>query len=304
MKYIIGVDGGGTKTEAIAYYLDGEEIGKGYAGFGNLILGFQDAFENITLSIKRCMDDVRKNENEAECIFIYLGIAGIEAGNIKERLEKALMESFKVEVKATNDADIAMAALLNGEDGILTISGTGSISYGVCNGKKERCGGWGHILGDEGSGYYIALQGFKNMTIEEDFVRPKSELTKLFMERLNIDRISDIKSFVYSANKGEIAAFAPLVIKAADSGDSKAMKILIQAGKDLALITVNLYVRLSFKGQVNVGIKGSILTEIELVRNEFIKVLKSNIECVSIIQDEVSPTKGAYYLAKKYIDKF
>lgn len=302
MKFIIGVDGGGTKTEAIAYSLEGEELGRAYAGFGNLLLDFDKAYENIELALNSCRKSVEGKFPNSSCVFIYLGLAGIEAGNLKVTLEKALEHGFDVPVKASNDAEIALAALLKGKNGILTISGTGSISYGVHEGRQGRTGGWGHLLGDEGSGYNIAIKGFKNMIMEEEQNLPYSSLTKAFMKKLAIEKAEQIKSFIYSSNKGDIAAFAELVAKEAELGDEKAKKILLQAGKDLALMTYLLYKKLNFKGEVTIGIKGSILTRVELVRKSFEEALESNIESFTIVHEEVSPAKGAFYLAKKLLE--
>jgi len=299
VKYIIGIDGGGTKTEAIAYSLEGEELGRGYAGFGNLLLGFEEALNNIELAIRDSVDKASQLKNISKCEFIYLGLAGIEAEGIKERVESELMERFKVRVKATNDADIALAAMLEGNDGILTISGTGSISYGACEGKKGRTGGWGHLLGDEGSGYFIAMEGFKNMALEEDLGLEKSGLTKAYMNKLEINNVRGIKNFIYSSSKGEIASFAPIVVSLANAGDEKAIAILKQAGRELAIITERLYKKLDFNGEVKIAVKGSILSEVDLVSAEFEKTLRDSIKLFTIVKKEVSPAKGAYYLARK-----
>ncbi|MFL0247214.1 N-acetylglucosamine kinase [Candidatus Clostridium stratigraminis] len=302
MRYIIGVDGGGTKTESIAYNLEGEEVGRGYGGFGNALLGFDKAIENIELSMKNCIKGVEEGHYDASCVFIYLGLAGIEAESVRSKLEKTLNGDFNLPVKAVNDAEIALASLLKGEDGILTISGTGSISYGLYNGRTERSGGWGHLLGDEGSGYHIAINAFKNMIFEKEHNLPASPLSKAIMEKLSIEKPENIIDFIYSSGKGDIASFVPIVVKQAEEGDEIAEEILIKAGKDLAEMTYNLYKKLSFKNEVAIGIKGSILTKVKLVRNSFEEALRERIGSFSIVDEEVSPAKGAFYLAKKLLE--
>lgn len=296
MNYIIGVDGGGTKTEAAAYSLEDKELCKGYSGFGNLILDWNQAVSNIIDSIEKCIRSINHKGEQGKCLCIYLGLAGIEANHNKERIEKVLKEKFLCEVQALNDADIAHAAMLKGEDGIMTISGTGSISYGLYKGQKSRTGGWGHILGDEGSGYFIALQAFKRMILEEDSVLAKSELTKAIMSKLNINKVNDIKGFIYSASKGEIAGYAPIVVKLAEASEINSINILKRAGKDLAIMTEKLYKKLGIKQPINIGIKGSILTEVDIVREEFISYLQMNLKGITIIKEDISSTKGACYL--------
>jgi N-acetylglucosamine kinase-like BadF-type ATPase len=303
VKYIVGVDGGGTKTEAVAYSLDGKVLGRGVAGFGNIILEFEEALYNINKAIDKCIKEVDVIEDNNKCVYMFLGIAGVESGNNIEKVEKILHKKYGVSIKVTNDADIAHAALLKGEDGILTISGTGSISYGIYNGKKGRTGGWGHILGDEGSGYYIAMQAFKNITLEDDCNLPISPLSKTIMKKLNINEPNDIKGFIYSSNKAQIAAFVPLVAAMANKNDKESIAILKNAGKELAVNTERLYRKLNISGQIKIGIKGSILTEIKIVREEFENYLKTNLETVVIVNEKVSPTKGAYYLARNLINE-
>lgn len=299
LKYIIGIDGGGTKTEAVAYSLEGVELGRGYSGFGNILLGEEMAIMNITQAVKECVSNVERYARQSECIMLYPGIAGIDSGNNRKRLEEILHNIFDIRVIAVNDAELGLAALLKGKDGILTIAGTGSISYGTNNGITARAGGWGHLIGDEGSGYFIAIQGFKNMAREHDMGQKAGRLSGVFMEALSITNVEEIKKFLYSSQKNDIAAFAPLVAREAENGNNEAIQILKQAGSDLSEITLSVCKRLNINGSVKVGIKGSILTQIKPVREEFEKQLKHKIEGLEIIEDEVSPAKGGYYLGIK-----
>jgi N-acetylglucosamine kinase-like BadF-type ATPase len=299
VRYIIGIDGGGTKTEAIAYSLDGEELGRGYSGFGNLLLDQEKALNNIVAAVDECMESVEEVSVPTECVMIYAGLAGAESGNNKQLVEEVLKNRFNVRAKTENDAVIALAALLKGMDGILVISGTGSICYGIKNGRESRAGGWGHILGDEGSGYFIALQVFRRMAADEDSDLGISTLSRAFMNKLEIEQVDGIKKFIYSSQKGAIAAFAPIIVEFAQKGDEFAKEILNQAGRDLAKAALKVYKKLGFEKTVSVGIKGSILTHVSMVREEFEKELSKNIEEVKIIDEEVSPSKGAYYLALK-----
>lgn len=303
MKFVIGIDGGGTKTEAIAYNLEGIELGRSCSGFGNMLLGQDKALENIHHAIEECISIVEKLSPGSECLMIFSGIAGIDSGSNREVLEQSLNKRFGVRARAVNDAEIALSALLRGRDGVLTISGTGSISYGTKAGLKARAGGWGHILGDEGSGYFIALQGFKNMTREEELGLEPGKLSKAFMQSLQIDKVEGIKKFVYSAQKDEIAALAPIVARQAEEGDGISIEILKQAGRDLAEITLRVCKKLELGNKAVIGIKGSILTHVNIVSEEFEAVLKSSFKNLQIIDDEVSPAKGGYYLALKEMEQ-
>jgi len=300
MKYIIGVDGGGTKTESVAYNLEDKEIGRGQSGFGNLLLDFNGAVKNIIESIEKCMNSIPEHGGLEECLCIYLGIAGIEVSNNIEKIETLLREKFCCKVKGFHDSELAHSAILKGEDGIITISGTGSVSYGLYKGKSNRTGGWGHILGDDGSGYNIALEAFKRMTIEEDSGLVRSELTHTIMHRLNVDNINDIKGFIYSASKGEIAAYALLVVELAKSSEINSANILKQAGKELAVLTKRLYKKLGITEPVNIAVSGSILSKVEIVKEEFKRCLYKDSNSFNVIETEdISATKGACYLHRR-----
>lgn len=303
MEYIIGVDGGGTKTEAIAYSLEDKALGKGYSGFGNLLLNFDAAVKNIINAIQQCIDSMHEQGIFGECLGIYLGIAGIESGDNIEKVKALLKEKFLCKVFAFHDSEFAHAAIFKAEDGVITISGTGSVSYGLFQGKSARSGGWGHILGDEGSGYYIALEAFRRMTIEEDSGWIKSELTRTIMSKFDSDNVNDIKGFIYSASKEEIAAYAPVVVELARASDINSIKILKQAGKELAVMTERLCKKLGINGSFNLGVSGSILTKVDIVREEFIDCLVKDLYSVNIITEDISATKGACYLHRKIIEQ-
>ena len=303
MKYIIGVDGGATKTKAIAYSLEDQEIGQGYSGFGNLSIDFDKAVKNIINAVQQCINSLKEQERQGECLCIYLGIAGIEDSDNVEKVEALLKEKFHCKVQAGHDSELAHAAIFKGEDGIITISGTGSVSYGLYKGKRARTGGWGHILGDEGSGYAIALAAFKKMTLEEDLGWVRSELTQAIMRKLNTDKVSDIREFIYSASKGEIAAFAPIVAELAKTAEINSVNILKQAGKDLAVMTERLYKKLGIHESINIGVGGSILSEVDIVREEFRSCLERDLESVNIIADDIPATKGACYLHRRIIEQ-
>ncbi|MHA7098114.1 BadF/BadG/BcrA/BcrD ATPase family protein [Priestia aryabhattai] len=298
MNYIIGVDGGGTKTEAVAYDLNGHVLSQAKRGHGNLLIDEEEATDNILHAIKQCMNPLKSRE----CTYIYIGLAGYDGFVNKRQLEKVIDNHFKVPYTIANDAIIAHAALLKGKHGILTISGTGSISIGITNDITKTVGGWGHILGDEGSGYWIALQAFINMTKENDQQLPISKLSTQILKKLEYENIAEIKKFIYSASKGEIASFVPIIVEQANHGDKLAENILIQAGQYLAEMTLDVYKKLNFNHNVKIAVKGSILTDIPLVQQSFMKEIKKSEPLITFVLEDISSTLGCYYLALQCIN--
>jgi N-acetylglucosamine kinase-like BadF-type ATPase len=296
MEYIIGVDGGATKTEAVAYSLDDTAIGRGLSGFGNLFLDFNKAAENIIAAIEQCINSIKQLDNDKRCLCIYLGLAGIDVEDNKEKIQSLIKEKFNCEVRGYHDSYLAHVAIHKGKDGIIIISGTGSVGYGVYKGRKEKCGGWGHIIGDEGSGYCIAIAAFIKMALEADTGMAQSELSENIMDKMNIKNVNDIVELTYSYSKSEIAAFAPIVVKLADVSEKNAVDILKQAGQNLAEMAIRLYGKLKINEPINIGIGGSILFKADIVRNEFISCLEKKLKQIFIINENISATKGACYL--------
>ncbi|WP_169713760.1 BadF/BadG/BcrA/BcrD ATPase family protein [Paludifilum halophilum] len=299
MKYVIGVDGGGTKTEAVAFDGDGEEWSRGVSGFGNLVVDPEQAAQNIEEAIDRCREPLKG----LDCAYIYLGLAGIEGTPHRADLEQRLKERFRTRISLANDAMIAHAASLEGKDGILTISGTGSISWGVCRGRVAFTGGWGHLLGDEGSGYWIAIEAFRQMIREEEESRTRGPLSRALLRRLDIDRVHDIKTLIYESSKAEIAAVVPIVAEEADGGDPFSRSLLERAGRELAEQTVRLHRKLDFQRRVAIGLKGGVLLSVSPVREAFVQWVKESIPQADFVEQDVPSTKGAYFLAIQELQK-
>lgn len=296
MHYIIGVDGGGTKTEAVAFSINGDVIFKNISGFGNVLIDETKALENIIEAIDGCMKGVYEKNREFRCLYICAGLAGVEVGNYCAIIKQKIEDFFKIRTKVVNDAVIAHASLLKGEDGIITISGTGSISIGKRKNEIVRAGGWGHILGDEGSGYHIALKALKKAVNEYDMGYKESLLTLNIMKKLNIKRVEEIKDFVYQSDKASIAALVPVIVESS-CYDLYAKQILIEAANDLSEITCMVANKLNMFNDVNIGIRGSVLTKIDIVRENFKKNLSQKLNKINLIDEDVPSSKGAFYLA-------
>ncbi|MCJ7987316.1 hypothetical protein MUB16_30875 [Priestia sp. OVL9] len=125
MDYIIGIDGGGTKTEAVAYSLNGQELAASKSGYGNLLINYNTAITHIDECITACKTAL----TGYTCKGISLGLAGSKALS-KEEIKRYFYDRYQVEVGLYDDAMIAHEALLHGKDGILTIAGTGAVSIG------------------------------------------------------------------------------------------------------------------------------------------------------------------------------
>jgi len=290
MDYVIGVDAGGTKTNAALYDDMGRVVYETRTGHGNITVDAVAATNNIAEAVSRCADACPAHEK----IFIYIGAAGIAAEGNAQTLTAKLETLFpNCPVRVENDAILALYALTKGKDGILVIAGTGAIAYGKYCGKQMRAGGWGHILGDEGSGYYISRRAFSNVTNEYDAGAGYGRLSKRLLEKLGTDVFGMIK-YVYSASKSDIAGFLPIVVQAAADGDRTAASLLTEAGCGLSSLAKSLYTRLECTGRVAVVVKGGVLEGVKVVKNEFIRGLPDDKFYIS--QESAPSESGAYYM--------
>jgi N-acetylglucosamine kinase-like BadF-type ATPase len=298
VHYVIGVDGGGTKTVAVAYDVEGNVLGEGRSGFSNVMVDFKEATKHILEAIEQAQGNLPK----VDCKYIYLGIAGSEGIENKDELIQILIDAFQTKVSVVNDSIIAHAATLKGEDGILAISGTGAIAIGISSEKRVFTGGWGHLLGDEGSGYWIVMEAFRQMIIEADESLPLGQLSMELLKEMGYTDPQDIKLYAYSRPKAEIAKLCKVVTRIAIAGDPVATRILDHAGQKLGKMTWNCCKKLGYKDQITIGLSGSIFKNIPPVLDSYKKYLSQKIEVpIKWIQEDCPATKGAYYLASKEV---
>ena len=298
MDYIIGLDGGGTNTRAVAFDMAGNVLFEQIEGFANVLIDAEIAIANIVRAIDAC----QKALPAQLCQYIFIGIAGINSGMYRTELETEI-KKFATPFTITNDAVIAHAAALTGEDGILAISGTGSIMYGKKDAEFKTVGGWGHLLGDEGSGYDIVIAYFKYMIAQFEAGFEQSDLTTEILTSIGKQQVEEIKAFIYTSSKGEIAELTKIIVVAANHGNQQATLILEMAAEALAKQTLLLAQNMQFENVVKIGLKGSILTKVAAINETYKRKVTAVLPNVQFIEGDASSPKGAYYLALKALEK-
>lgn len=257
-KCYLGVDGGGSKTLAVIVNERGEEIGRGLADGANYnSIGLAAAIEHIHTAVNQAI-------HTARCALpvhkAWLGLAGIDRKADYELLYPHLRELAE-QVRLTNDAELLLAGLEKAI-GVVLISGTGSIALGRdTSGQKARSGGWGHILGDEGSGYVIAQQALQAVVRASDGRGPQTALRERILQAWNLQNTDELIGEIYGEpDKAKIASLSSCVMITARAGDQVAAAILQQAAKELALAVHAVCQQLQFSDQeVPLALGGGLL---------------------------------------------
>lgn len=227
MEFFLGIDGGGTKTKAVLLDRDKNRLGEFIGGPMNYqVIKGSGVRDRILEAAKFLGADLEKTS-------VGVGVAGAGRENEIREIENLLAESGVKNFKVSNDAHIALLGAHNGEDGAFLISGTGSIGYVLNSEKVSRVGGFGHLLGDEGSGYWIGMTLLKKLFKGSDRRGRYSEiLMEKVLETLNLHSRDELLKWVYTnTEKGKIASLARIVFD--NIGEPMAQEITEEAAEDL-----------------------------------------------------------------------
>ena len=247
--HVLGIDAGGSKTVALVADSDGRIVGEGRASGANLQTDGELQVEKVLHEvIERAMNG-RLAPPDAVC----LGMAGVDRdsdGRIIRDIMRRL--GFRQNTLIVNDALIALVAGAGAGPGVVVISGTGSIAYGVGHrGLAARAGGWGPILGDEGSGYWIGRRALEAVVRAADGRGPITTLTDKVLEYFSLSRPDLLVSEIYHQPHGRrtIASLGPEVDRARLEGDLVAGEIMSGAADELAKAAASVITRLDMRGE-------------------------------------------------------
>jgi N-acetylglucosamine kinase-like BadF-type ATPase len=293
MTYIIGIDGGGTKTKATSFDLTtGKILFSVQTGPANFSVQYQDSLEQVRKSIQLCIQQMDGNQPER----ILLGASGAHSKEICQQIKDDLVQTLNSKLTVIDDAQLAHTALLRGKDGILIIAGTGSIALGRYNGEEWRIGGWGYLLGDEGSGYWISKKALQYVMFRLEIKNNNDVLTQEILKSIEGQTMSDIKSFVYSASRQEIAKISQLVYQVAQKNCESAISILRDAGEELAqLVKRALTIPTPLHSQMKIAVSGSLLLKNDIVYDSFKKVIRQDLPKHELIREDRNVCEGVLY---------
>jgi N-acetylglucosamine kinase-like BadF-type ATPase len=278
VRFVIGVDGGGTKTDALIVGLDGTIVADCHAGPTHLgRVGIPQAAEILFDLIAECC---KKADCSPEALQnIVLGIAGAGRGIDRAELvnqllaigirKKILLKNVLVET----DARIALEAALAGKPGIVLVAGTGSIAlYRTESGNLLRSGGWGFVLGDEGGGYAIARDALNAVMRQHDGRLEKTLLTPKALQHFAVSNTDELISKIYH-DRVDLSAFAPSIFEAVNERDRIAHTILVRGANELVELVRVLTMQSRPKIKLPVVCMGRLLD----TENVYAKMVKDKI---------------------------
>lgn len=278
MDYIAGIDGGGTKTLLQCQDIQGNKILESRFGAFNFNSIGIDAFNLLLDEIVSTLDSL------GNCMSLCIGAAGISNKVMIEAIEARLRKSNIENYQICGDHVIALEGGLDGEKGIAVIAGTGSICFGKSDSNLiDRTGGWGHLIGDEGSAYAIGRDIFKACARVLDGYGVETVLTSFLKKEFNLETREDIIEYVYTNDKSGIAKVSRIVDSAYEEGDETAKAIVRSNAQELAETICGLAAKLKLKS-ADVVLLGGLLEKDTPLKLELIRCLgdmNQNLHCIS-----------------------
>lgn len=284
---ILGVEGGGTKTAWVLVQRVAEGlrvVDQGKLPPSNFRLTPPDRLRSI----------FRQLPQEVDRVGMFLAGCGVDD---RSSLAKLCAEIWpKAKIVTGSDRDSGLAAALGRGDGIVVNAGTGATVTGRRGERIEKAGGWGHILGDAGGGYFLSVQALRLILREYDLHRGEAQFTASILQALSLNSRDELVRWAQTADKMEIATLSPIVFEAAKNGDLNVAKIIEEGAEVLTEYTGAVAARLGLLAP-KVILLGGLFQRDSLYVAAFKRKLKKNLSDARVGMSEQSPELGAAWLA-------
>jgi N-acetylglucosamine kinase-like BadF-type ATPase len=297
--YALGIDGGGSRTRALLCDTLGQIIGQGLSGgtnprtstTGELKAHLQEAIEQATRSI-----------DSSKILAAHFGLAGAGDAGTRAKVQAITKELLCEETTRTigNDLEIALVGGLGSKAGIVLVAGTGSACYGrTCDGRSAKCGDWGDLVDDVGSGSWIGLRALQVCVRQTDGRLPESPLKQAVMDFLKIEHMDAFKTRIHNSglSRSERAQVAPIILDLANKGDEVSLAIVAEGVDALSSCVFITSRQLGIKSPT-VLLAGGLLQH-TYFSNSLEAALNARIPNAIITQPILSPTAGAVLMALK-----
>src|SRR5207302_10319821 len=298
VSFFLGIDGGGTKTECVV----GDEFRVLGSSVGGTIkikkVGEEAAGEALEIAVgEACRSaGVAPLQITRTCI----GIAGSSIPEVTKWTYSVLKQLVAGDVQVVNDALVAHRAAFCGGAGVLVIAGTGSNVLGINErGESGRAGGWGPMISDEGSGFWIGRKAVAYAMRAYDG-KHSSGLLDAVMKAWDLKTIEELVSTANSNPPPDFSSLLPAVVRCANSGDKSACEILISAGNELAQLTGIVIGKLWPKfSKIAVAVTGGVFVHSSQTRQRFAELVRAEHSGVTANLSPVHPVMGALSMARQ-----
>ena len=294
-EYYFGIDGGGTHSRIAICDKDMNIVYQGKGESTNIYsVSITDAKNNVKQLIQKAMEETHITLFKRGCI----GSAGLARPHEKQ-IFKEFFTSFlpTTPVQLCNDGEILLVGALMETQGYALISGTGSLSLARCkNGKVYRSGGYGYMLSDEGSAWWIGAQAIKRTLRSFDKRDLTTHMSKDLLKASNLLSLDDFVEYVHhKATKADIAKLAPIVTQHAKKEDPLALDILKKGAYELFLLVKSIQQEEITNNKLVLA--GGVFEHDDIVRNEFTHHMTKYLPHIHIVIPKASALTGALLLA-------
>jgi N-acetylglucosamine kinase-like BadF-type ATPase len=303
---VLGIDGGATSTVALlADSISGAVLGRGMSGPSNIqAVGEDTALRALDEAVRAAF--VAAGRRYEMVAAAALGLAGIDLNEGVDLIRSwATRVDLTDKISVANDATLLFAAGTPEGWGLAVVAGTGSIAFTLDrDGREARAGGWGYLLGDEGSAFRLGLLGLRAACRAADRIGPPTELLPLLLKSLGSNDPRDFIPAVYRGawDKAAIAGLAPVVSEAAEGGDATARAIFEEQARELARTAAGaVAVGGLSRDRVPIALTGGLVLRNDLFRERFL----ANLQALGVTAGPVGlvddPAVGAVVLARRMI---
>jgi len=285
---ILGVEGGGTKTSWVLVERTASDL---------LVLD-QGKLPPANFRLAK-LDELRAMFRELPNEIVRAGIflAGCGTEEDRHSLTRLCAEIWpQAKIVVGSDRDSGLAAALGHGDGIVVNAGSGSSVTGRRDKRIENAGGWGHILGDAGGGYFLSLQALRLILREYDLHRGEVQFTTKILRALSLNNLDELVRWAQTADKMEVAMLTPVVFEAAAGGDARVMEIIEEGARVLCEYTEAVASRLHVLAP-KVVLLGGLFQRDSIYNHAFRRRLKKALPDARVANSERAPEFGAAWLA-------
>ena len=280
----LGIDGGGSKCRARLCDREGHVLGEGQAGAANVALGLDVAFGEIRKATALALEGAGLADVPLSSLHAGAGLAGMPLKREREELRRHPhpFASFA----ADTDAYTACLGAHDGADGAILIVGTGTCGVTIVNGKVTYVGGWGLVIGDEGSGAYMGRAAVRRALREHDGIVPRSPLGDAIISQFE-SCAEQLVTWAATARPADYGKFVPVIIDHAQAGDAVARALLHETGEDVCLLVEALLA----KGASTAALVGGLAGPIQPWLPERVRPF--------LVEPKGDPLDGALMLARR-----